>query len=711
VSSRRQFIQSGLAATGGLMIPVVFAQPADVRPRTPVADGGAMTAWLRIALDGTITVMVPSSEMGQGVATALPMLIAEELEADWSTIRIEFAPADRNYVNPRLRQQMTIGSGAIRGFYEPLRVAGATAREMLRQAAAQRWGVPLAECTAARGRIHHPSGKSESYGVLADAAARVVALAAADVKLKPRSAWRIVGKPTPRLDVPPKVDGSAIYGVDVRVPGMLVATLVACPVFGGKLRSVDAASALAVRGVKEVVRLPDAVAVVADGYWPARKGVLALKPLWDEGANAALDNARIGALLEEGLAADAATAEAHGDAATALEASAKKIEAVYSLPLLAHAAMEPMNATASVTGDSCEVWVPTQNQGASQTVLSKVLGLKPEQVKIHTTYLGGGFGRRSEVDFVIQAALIAKQVGRPVKLIWSREEDIRHDFYRPAALARMRAGLDATGKITAWDAKLVSPSIMARVVPARVVNGIDPTSVEGFVGSPYAMGTRRVQYVLKDIGVPVGVWRSVGNSISGFLMECFVDELAHAAGQDALVFRRSLLADKPRHRAVLDKVATMSGWNQRLPTGRFRGVAMHEAFDSIVAEVVEISLDEGLLRVHRVDCAVDCGVAVNPSTIVTQMEGGIVYGLTAALFGDITIKAGRVQQGNFDTYRMLALAEMPKVNVAIIEGGERPGGIGEPSTSVIAPALANAIFAATGKRVRSLPVTREGLRA
>ncbi len=704
--NRRNFLQTSLAAAGCLTIAVELPQS---RAIAAAGDAGPMlTAWLRIAPDDTVTVMVPSAEMGQGIATSLPMLVAEELEAEWSNIRIEFAPADRNYVNPRLRVQATFGSGAIRGFFDPLRQAGAAAREMLRQAAAQKWGVPLSECSAANGRINHSSGRSESYGTLVEAARRIPA--PTQIALKPRSAWRIIGKPTPGLDIPSKVDGSAGYGVDVRVPGMLVATLVASPVFGGKLRSVDAAAAMAVTGVRNVVRLQNAVAVVADGYWPARKGVLALKPEWDEGSNAALDDARIAVLLDQGLAAEGASAESRGDAAAAFAGAAKKIEAVYSLPLLAHATMEPMNATARVSAEGCEIWAPTQSQTISQLVVSRILGMKPEQVKINTTFLGGGFGRKAEVDFVVQAALIAKEVGRPVKLIWSREEDIQHDFYRPAAMARLRAGLDSNGKIAAWHVKLVSPSLMARVNPAYVKDGVDPTSVEGLIGSPYAMAARRVEYVLKDIGVPVGFWRSVGNSISGFLMEAFIDEVAHAAGQDPVAFRRALLAEKPRHRAVLERAAALSGWGQASPTGRHRGFAMHEAFDSIVAEAIEISLDADRLRIHRIDCVVDCGIAVNPSTIVTQMESGIVYGLTAALFGEITVKRGRVEQSNFADYRMLTLAEIPRINVAIIEGSDRPGGIGEPSTPPIAPALVNAIFAATGKRLRSLPISKHGFR-
>lgn len=712
--NRRGFLRSSGTAAAGLTLSTAFPWPLSAAansaaansPATNSAAASNLTAWLHVGIDDVITVFVPSSEMGQGVTTALPMLLAEELEADWSTIRVEFAPAAPAYINPRLRQQGTYGSAAIRGFFDPLRQAGATAREMLRQAAAQQWNVPLTECRAANGSITHASGRSATYGALAEAASRVPA--PTDIRLKPRAEWRLIGKATPRLDTPFKVDGSARFGIDTRLPDMLVATIAACPIFGGTLKSVDVAPALAVKGVRHVVRLHNAVAVVAEGYWQAHKGLMALSPEWDEGPNARLDNGRIASILAEGLTAEGAVAESHGDVGGALRASARTIEATYSLPLLAHAAMEPIAVTAVVSADGCEIWAPTQGQSVAQLVAARVAGLQPDQVKIHTTYLGGGFGRKSDMDFIVQVVQIAKEVGRPVKLVWSREEDMQHDFYRPAAMARMRAGLDAAGTVTAWDVKLASPSIMSRMVPAVVKDGLDPTSVEGLIRSPYGFANRRVEYVLKDVGVPVGVWRSVGNSVSGFLNEVFMDELARAAGQDPLAFRRALLADQPRHRAVLDRLATMSKWSEPAPPDRHRGMAMHECFGSIVAESIEISQIDGQLRIHGIDCVVDCGIAVNPATIVTQMEGGIIYGLTAALYGEIDIRRGRVEQANFDSYRMLELAQSPRIAVSIIESAEPPGGAGEPSTPPIGPALVNAIFAATGQRLRSLPVGRHG---
>src|SRR6516225_8310839 len=456
------------------VLPLLRGRAATGTPQPTI------TPWLHIASDDSVTVMIPSAEMGQGITTSLPMLIAEELEVDWRKVRFEAAPADPAYANPIFHMQATGGSTSIRAFYTPLREVGAAARMMLCQAAAEKWGVPLSECNAANGRISHPSGKSESYGALADAASKLPI--PTNLQLKARSNWRILGKPTARLDTPLKVDGSAQFGIDVRVPDMLVGTIAASPVFGGKLKSVDDTPALRVKGVRAVVRLADAVAVLGEGYWPCKKGLEALSPQWEEGPNANLDSERIATMLNDGFNEDGAVAEIQGDPATALQQAAKTVEAIYTLPFLAHATMEPMNATARVTADLCEIWAPTQAQGPTQHELAQLLGLRPEQVKINTTYLGGGFGRRFERDFIIQTVLVARQVGRPVKLIWAREEDIQHDFYRPVSTAGLRAGLDAAGRVTAWDFRIVAPSIMTRALPQRVKNGIDPSSVEGTVG-------------------------------------------------------------------------------------------------------------------------------------------------------------------------------------------------------------------------------------
>jgi len=705
--SRRRFLQAGAAAAGGLVIG--FHLPARGRGARAAAEA-VVNAWLRIAPDDSVTILVAHSEMGQGVYTSLPMIVAEELEADWNKVRAEMAPADPEYRNRMFGVQATGGSTSVRSSFDHLRQAGATAREMLRQAAAERWGVPVAECHASGGRVvHGPKGLQATYGALAEAAARLAP--PAEVALKKPAQWTLIGKPTPRLDTPMKVDGSAVFGVDVKLDGLLVGTVMACPVFGGRLRTVDQAPALAVKGVRAVVPLDDAVVVVADGYWPALKGLRALAPVWDEGANAAMSSASIRAGFMAALDGPAAVAAAAGDDA-ALAGAAKQVEAVYEVPFLAHATMEPMNATAHVTADGVEIWAPTQGQGPIQFAVGAALGLEPGQVKVHTTFLGGGFGRRFETDVALQAVLAAKAVGAPVKLIWSREEDIRHDFYRPAAVARLRGGLDAAGRPVAWQARLVCPSIMTRALPDYVKDGIDPSSVEGAVEMPYRIANRRTEYAMTNTGVPVGFWRSVGNSQNAFFVESFLDEIAHAAGADPLDFRLRLLDEAPRHRAVLEAAAEAAGWGSPPPPGRFRGLALHESFGSIVAEVVEISVGDGkALSVHKVACAVDCGVVVNPDTVVAQMESGIVYGLTAALFGEITLGDGRVEQGNFDGYEMLRLAQMPEIAVRIVESDAALGGIGEPSTPPIAPAVANAIFAATGERIRSLPLVRHGFAA
>ncbi len=708
--TRRQFLKASLAAGGGLLISVTLPQVAALAAdgdATPA--GGQLSAWLRIAPDGVVTIMIPSAEMGQGVTTSLAMLIAEELDADWRQVRTELAPANEAYANPAIHMQATFGSMSIRGFFDPLRQAGAAAREMLRQAAADRWGVAVSECRTAAGLVTHADGRQASYGALAQAAAALPV--PAEPALKARGDWGLIGKATPRLDTVAKVEGSAVFGIDVQQPGLLTATIAACPVFGGKLASVDDAPALAIAGVEAVIRLDDAVAVVASGYWPARKGLLSLSPQWDEGPDAALDSDRITADLDAALASEGAVAEAHGDAPAALARAATTVEGIYTLPLLAHATMEPLCATASVTADGCEIWAPTQSPARAQSVAAELTGLPPSQVVVHPTYLGGGFGRKAEIDFILQAVRIAREVGRPVKLVWSREEDIQHDYYRPAAAARLRAGLDAAGHLIGWEATLVSPSLMSRVYPPEVENGIDPTSIEGLVHLPYDLGEHRTTYVLKNLPVPTGFWRSVGNSINGFLVEGFIDEVAHAAGRDPLDLRRDLLAGRPRHLAVLNKAAEMAAWSEPAAPGRFRGIALVESMGSIVAEVAEIAIDGDRIRTHRVTCAVDCGIAINPDTIVAQMEGAIVYGLTAALMGEITIERGRVQQSNFHDYPVLRLAQMPVIDVAIIEGGETPGGVGEPSTPPIAPALVNAVFAATGRRIRSLPLTRHGFTA
>jgi isoquinoline 1-oxidoreductase subunit beta len=703
--SRRSFIQVGAAVGGGLLVGIAF--PYASRWASAAEQGTTLNAWLRIDADNTLHMMIPQAEMGQGIETALPMLLCEELEADWRTVRTEFAPANPAYINPLFGAQATGGSTSVRAFSEPLRKVGAATRELLRQAAAEQWKVPPAQCTVANGKVTHaPTRRSATFGQLAPRAAKLTP--PKDVTLKNPSQWKLAGKPTPRLDTAAKVTGKARFGIDVRVPGMLTGTVVACPVFGGKLKAVDDAPAKAVKGVKAVVKLPDALVVVADTYWHARKGAEALRPEWDEGATAAVDDAHVSGSLSKALDGPGALADREGDADGALAGAAKRVNALYEFPYLAHATMEPMNATAHVHADGATVWAPTQAAGPVQGLVAKVLNLKPEQVQVYPQFLGGGFGRKFEMDFILYPVFASKAVGAPVKVLWSREEDMRHDFYRPAAACRMEGGLDAGNRPVALKAKIVSPSIMSRVFPQFVKNGVDPTSVEGLAHSFYGFPNRHVETVITQLGVPVGFWRSVGNTLSGFIVESFQDELAAAAGADPVAFRLAQLDAKPRHKTVLERVAALGEWGKPLPAGHARGVAIHESFGSIVGEVAQISLDGNAVKVHRMACVMDCGWVVNPDTVVAQLESGIVYGLTAAFFGQINLNAGRAVQGNFPDYDMLRIRQMPLVVTEIVNSGAPHGGVGEPSTPPVAPAIANALFALTGKRARSLPLARHG---
>jgi isoquinoline 1-oxidoreductase beta subunit len=694
--TRRTLFKATLGA--GLVVAV---RPSWARGEAAFAPN----AWVRIAPDGTVTIVVAQAEMGQGVHTSLPMLVAEELDVDLSTVKLEVAPAnDALYANPAIGFQATGGSTAVRAFYEPLRKAGAAAREMLVTAAAADWGVPAHECTTAQGVVQHAaSGRSAPYGALA---ARAAALPVpGNPKLKDPASFRLVGKPVHRTDTRDKVNGRAVFGLDVQVPGMLTAVVARCPVFGGRAKGFDAAAAKGVKGVREVLAIRSGVAVVADGFWPARQGREALRITWDEGANAKASSAGIRQLFRRAASRAGIVARNEGNAARALAGAARKVEAVYEVPFLAHATMEPMNCTAHVRADRAEVWVGTQAPTLAQKVVAGVTGLKPESVAVHTTLLGGGFGRRFEMDMVAEAAEVSKAVGAPVKVVYTREDDTRHDFYRPATYNVFRAGLDRQGRPIAWTHRVVGPSIFARAAPQWLdKTGLDSTSVEGAANLPYAIPNLRVDWVRHDTAVPVGFWRSVGGSQNAFITESFVDELAHAARQDPFEFRRRLLEHHPRHRAVLELAAEKAGWGAPLPAGRARGIAVHESFGSYVAEVAEVSVAEGRVRVHRVVCAVDCGTVVNPDTVVAQMESGIVYGLTAALHGAITLERGRVQQSNFHDYPLLRLNEMPLVETHILPSTAAPGGVGEPGVPPAAPAVTNAVFALTGKRVRSLPI-------
>jgi len=710
--TRREFVET----SAGLVIS--FYLPAHRRDAGPdPADAGfAPNAWLRIGADDVVTLTVDKSEMGQGSQTGLAMILAEELEADWAKVRLGPVPE-----NPAgwSRRMSTGGSTAIRTSWDPLRKAGATARELLISAAAATWDVDRAACRAEQGAvIHTPTKRRLTYGKLAARAAKLPV--PTEVPLKDPKDFRLLGTRTPRLDTPVKVDGSAVFGIDVKVPGMLIASIERCPVFGGTLKRYDAAKAKTLPGVHAVVALEPSpwtgtsgpwaagcaagVAVVADTYWHAVQGRRALEIEWDEGAAATLDSDGIRAQFVQGAERAGVEARKNGDAAAALAAAAKRVEAVYEVPFLHHATMEPMNCTAHVRADGCDVWAPTQNQTRAQEVAAELTGLPKEKVTVHTTFLGGGFGRRLEPDFVSEAVRVSKAVSAPVKVIWSREDDVQHGFYRPATYNKFAAGLDAAGTPVAWTHRIVAPPILLKFGPLD--KGIDRTLIDGAANLPYAIPNLLVDQVAVDLlPVPRGFWRSVGISQNAFVTESFFDEVAAAAGKDPYELRRQLLRDKPRHLRTLELAAQKAGWGSPLAAGRGRGIAVAEWDPTVCAQVAEVSVGaDGAVHVHRVVCAVDCGPTVNVGQIEAQLQGGIVYGLTAALYGEITLERGRVKQSNFTDYPMMHIDEMPAVEVHVVPSNDKQGGIGEPSVGPIAPAVCNAIFAATGKRVRKLPI-------
>jgi isoquinoline 1-oxidoreductase beta subunit len=706
--SRRHFLKVSATATGalavGLSVPMIS--------RRAMADDSAaapsiIDIWLTIDDNDQVTVAIANSEMGQGVYTSMAMLVAEELEVDWNSVHAAAAPAAPEYQNLMFGMQATGGSTSIRWAYDPLRQVGAGARQMLMQAAAEQWNVPVSECTASNASVKHAgTGKSLRYGELVAAASKQAA--PTDVTLKTPDQWRILGKPVKRLDTPQKVNGSAEFGIDVDIPGMYVATVMACPTFGGKLKSVDEAPAMAVSGVKKVLSLEDAVIVVADTYWPAKKGLAALSPEWDRGPNEGRTTDNYREELMAALNNEAPVAHEQGDTATALNQADTIIESLYEVPHLAHATMEPMNATAHITEEGVEVWAPTQGPGIIQQVAAGVLQVDPAQVKVNTTFLGGGFGRRFEMDFIVQTLLAAKMMGGPVKLIWSREEDMQHDFYRPASVSAFKAAVDESGYPVAWHNRIACPSIMTRVFPNFVKDGIDPQSVEAANELPYNIENQRIEYQITETGVPVGFWRSVGNSQNSWFVQSFVDELAAKAGVDPFVYQMKLLEGHDRHQAVLKAAALGSEWEKRSEQ-KPMGLAVQQSFGSYCAMVVELEPDIATrLKIRHISAAIDCGIALNPDTVVAQIEGSIVYGLTAAYYGDIDIENGAVKQSNFPDNPMLKLEQMPAIDVTIINSGEAVGGIGEPGLPPLAPALTNAIFAGTGDRVRRLPLVKAG---
>ncbi len=708
--SRRDFLKAGALLGGGLVLGVSL--PSSALPAKQGAKAGiaSLNAFVRIGADDTVTIVMNHSEMGQGVYTSLPMLVNEELEADWTKVRLEAAPVDPAYNHTAFGMQMTGGSSSVWSEYDRLRQMGAAAREMLIAAAAKQWKVDPGSCRVENGKVIHSSGKSLTYGKLAKKAAAMPV--PKDVKLKDPSRHTIIGKPMRRLDTPEKVNGAAKFGMDVSLPGMLTAVIARPPMFGAMVKSVKEEEAKAVPGVKAVARVPSGMAVIAKDFWSAKRGRELLEISWDEGPFTTLSTEGMRQQYADLAATPGLAAKKEGDIDVALARAAQRISAEYEVPYLAHATMEPMNCTVDLKKDSCEIWTGTQFQTADRKAAAEVAGLKPEQVRIHTMYLGGGFGRRANPanDFVKEAVHVAKAAKAPVKVIWTREDDTRGGYYRPMWYDRMAAGIDEQGNPVAWKHTIVGQSILVGTPfeSMMVKDGIDGTSIEGAADLPYAVPNVLVDLHSPKISVPVLWWRSVGHSHTGFVVESFLDELAHAAGKDPYEYRKQLLADHPRHRGVLNLAAEKSGWGRPLPSGRGRGIAVHESFGSYNAQVAEVSVSpKGDIRVHKVVCAADCGKYVNPEIIRAQMESGIVFGLSAALHGAITLKNGRVEQSNFHDYPILRLIEMPEVEVHIVESAEKSGGIGEPGVPPIAPAVANAVFTLTGKRIRKLPMTPE----
>ncbi|MDH2385421.1 xanthine dehydrogenase family protein molybdopterin-binding subunit [Bradyrhizobium sp. CER78] len=703
--SRRNFLRSSAIAGGGLLLSVSLPF-ARSESEAAVSADFAPNAFIRIGADGKVVLTMPYVEMGQGTYTSIPMLIAEELEIGLNQVQLEHAPpSDKLYANPLLGVQATGNSNAMRGAWQPMRKAGATAKAMLVAAAAKRWNVEPASCRAESGEVHHAaSGRKLGYGELAADAAQIPV--PENVTLKSPAEFKLIGTPAKRLDTPSKVNGTAVYGIDARPPGVRVATLAQSPVFGGRVKRVDDAAAKAVKGVRQIVTLDDAVAVVADHMGAAKKGLAALTIEWDEGPHAKLATADIARELEAATTKPGAVAQNVGDADKAMAGAATKVEATYQLPFLAHATMEPMNCTVHVRPDGCEIWVGNQALSRVQAVAAKMLNLPPEKVVVHNHLLGGGFGRRLEVDGVVRAVQIAKQVDAPLKVVWTREEDIQHDMYRPYWFDRISVGLDASGKPVAWNNRFAGSSVIARWAPPAFRNGLDGDTTEGAIDLVYDIPNFHVEYVrVEPPGIPTAFWRSVGPSHNVFVTESMIDEMAAAAKQDPVEYRKALLGKSPRAKAALELAAAKAGWGGKLPAGRGRGVSLQFVFGSYLAQIAEVEVaKDGSVRVHRVVCAMDCGTVVNPDTVQAQLQSGINFGVTAALYGEITLKDGRVEQTNFDTYQMLRIDQSPAIEVHIVPSTEPPGGMGETGTSGIVPAISNAIFAATGKRLRKMPV-------
>ncbi|PZU67074.1 MAG: hypothetical protein DI546_22235 [Rhizobium sp.] len=700
---RRAVLRGGALAAVALVVDIRWSALAQAAE----AGGFVPNALLRVDQTGIVTVVLPKTEMGQGVHTAIPMLIAEELELDPAKVKVEIPAGDAKLFGSLT--QDTGGSSSIRDTFLPVRQAGADARAALIAAAAATWRVPATECRAEAEKVlHTTSGRSAPYG---DLVARAAAMPVPkDTPLKPADQFRVLGKNMRRLDSTAKVAGAVTYGIDVVVPGMKIATLAQSPVLGGKLKSVDDSAALKVRGVRQIVRLPDAVAVVADHYWGARKGLDALKLEWTDGSNATLDQAAIVASYAQAAKQPGNEVPIKGalDAAArnkAMAGAVRRVKADYTQPFLAHASMEPGNCVVHVRADGCEIWTGTQIPGSARDGVAKALGIPPEKVVLHNYLLGGGFGRRLEGDLIERAIQVASQVSTPVKLIWSREEDMQHDLYRPFYHDSLEAGLDAQGKPVAWTHRIAGSSIMARLYAADY-KGVDADAVDGSAVTPYTLPAQQVEWVREESAVPTSWWRGVGGARSAFVVESFIDELAAAAKADPIAYRRALLAD-PRSQAVLNLVAERSGWSKPSAPGRGRGVALINLWGTYMAQVVEVEkAGDGGIRVVRVTAAVDCGQPVNPLGIEAQIQGGIIFGLSAGLYGEVTVADGRIEQSNFHDYRILRLNEAPVIDVHIVPSDKPVGGIGEPPVATVMPALANAVFALTGKRVRNLPIAK-----
>ena len=706
--SRRRFLQSSAALTGGLVISFYLPKGGRALAQAPQPPKIPPNAFLRIGKDGSITVVVKHLEFGQGVTTSLPMILCEELECDWTKVRYELAPAGAEFAHTMFGMQMTGGSSSVPESFDQMRTAGAQARTMLMQAAASQWKVKPSEVHAEKGFILGPGGKKLSYGQLADAAGRLPV--PENVALKDPKDFKLIGTPTRRIDSSEKIEGKAKFGLDMKLDKLHTAVVAHAPVFGATLAGFGAAKVKEVKGVTHVVELPDGrgVAIVATNFWSAKKGRDALELEWDMGPNAKLSSPELVRSFSETAKTPGRLAKKAANA-DAMKSAARTIVAEYQVPFLAHAPMEPLNCTVEVRNDGAELWVGSQFQGVDQGAAARVLGLKPEQVKLNTMLAGGGFGRRANPvsDYVVEACQIARKVSVPVKVVWTREDDIRGGFYRPMYVHRVEVGLDAQGKVVAWNHTIVGPSIVAGTPfeGMMVKEGIDPTSTEGVADSPYDIPNMQVMLHTVNTGVPVLWWRSVGNSHTAFVMETMMDDIAAASGKDPLQLRRELLAKQPRVLNTLNLAASKAGWGSALPKGRARGIAVHESFGSVCAQVAEVSLEGNDIRVHRVVAAFDCGLVVNPLTVEAQVQSAISYGLSAALFSEITLKDGRVEQSNFHDYRVLRMNEMPQVEVHIATGGDKPTGVGEPGVPPVAPAVANALFALTGKRVRALPLS------